>query len=82
MSLLDELSARRDGRGARECGVAYALRQLDEHTADKFRAVFEMSRNAVQSSEIHRALEEEGIRIGYDSVRRHRERVCQCADAT
>lgn len=80
MSLLDDLTSRTEGRGHQECGVAYALRRLDEHTADKFRAVLAMPKNVVQSVEIARAFDEAGVEVGADSVRRHRAGVCKnCA---
>lgn len=72
MSLLDQLTERTEGRGPKECATCYALRVLDDHTADKFRTVLAMSKNAVQSSEIARAFAECGITVGVDSVRRHR----------
>lgn len=72
MSLLDDLAARTDGRGVRECAVCYALRVLDDHTADKFRTVLAMPPTAVKSSEISRAFAECGVDVGGDSVRRHR----------
>ena len=80
MSLLDQLTARTEGRGHQECGVAYALRVLDDHTADKFRTVLAMPKNVVQSAEIARAFAEAGVEVGGDSIRRHRSGVCKnCA---
>lgn len=72
MSLLDDLTNRTDGRGPKECATCYALRVLDDHTADKFRTVLAMPPTAVKSSEIARAFAECGMQVGGDSVRRHR----------
>lgn len=73
MSLLDQLTARTDGRGPKECSVHYALRVLDEHTGEKFRTVLAMDPNVVKSAEIARAFLEAGVQVGADSVRRHRD---------
>lgn len=78
MSLLDELTQRTDGRGAKECGTGYALRVLDEHTADKFRTVLALPQEAVKAPEIVRAFRELGIHVGADSIRRHRNGTCTC----
>ena len=72
MSLLDQLTERTEGRGPKECATCYALRVLDEHTADKFCTVLAMPPSAVKSSEVARAFAECGIQVGPDSVRRHR----------
>lgn len=82
MSLLDDLTNRTDGRGHQECAVGYALRRLDEHTAEKFRTVLAMPKNVVQSSEIARAFTEAGVEVGADSIRRHRSGDCKsCGSA-
>ena len=78
MSLLDDLTQRTDGRGAKECGVGYALRVLDDHTADKFRTVLTLPQEAVKAPEIVRAFAEYDIQVGQDSVRRHRNGTCTC----
>lgn len=76
MTLADALaSAERTAPGPR-CGVAKVLETLGE--ADRKTFLAALDNPAVEASTLSRALRNEGIRLGYQTINRHRRGDCWC----
>jgi len=77
---LNELADRPHARSPRECTIAYALRALDDATADTLRRA--LDNPSAQHAEISVALVGLGFTTNDTNVGRHRRGLCQCGRAT